>query len=614
MDPLQKIKSESFNREIDFSRSQVNEEKRTVEVAFSSEAPVQRWFGNEILDHSAEAVDLGRLSRGGAVLVDHDHTDQVGVVESVTIDADRKGRAVLRFGNSARASEIFQDIKDGIRSLVSVGYRVLEVVLEKQNEEGDDYRITRWEPYEISMVSVPADTSVGVGRSEEKIKPVEIPKVVTMDPKDVQEAKDKELEQRVADASKFERDRIRTINGLGSRFEMKDLAERAVESGLSSDAFQSQVLEELSKRNNVEIKEAESADIGLTEKEVKQFSFLRALNALANPTSHKAQEAAAFEFECSRAASDAAKKESQGVRVPVDVLKRDLTVGTDTAGGHTVSTDLLAQNFIELLRNNTVVYQRATQLTGLNGNIAIPRQTGGATAYWVTEGSEPTESQQSFDQVALAPKTVGAYTEYSRKLLRQSSIDVEGFVRGDLAKTLGLELDRVAINGSGTDPEPEGILNVSGIGSVSCGSPDGGAPTWGDIVDLESEVANDNAAVGNLAYITNTKVRGKLKQTEKASGTAQFIWDGTTMNGYQTLVTNQVPSNLAEGASGNVLSAIIYGNLSDLIVALWSGLDLMVDPYALSKSGGVRVIALQDVDMAVRHAESFAAIVDAITT
>ena len=295
--------------------------------------------------------------------------------------------------------------------------------------------------------------------------------------------------------------------------------------------------------------------------------------------------------------------------------QRDLLVGTATAGGHTVATNLLAQSFIDMLVNAMVVMTLGpTMLRDLNGNVAIPRQTGGATAFWVAENGAPTESQQAFDQVTLSPKTVGAFTDYSRQLLLQSSIDVEGFVRMDLARTLALAIDLAAINGSGASNQPRGVLNTSGIGSVAGGT-NGAAPTWDNIVDLESAVANVNAALGNLAYLTNTKARGKLKRTQMFSGTNGIpVWAlDNTLNGYRTAVSNQVPSNLVKGASGAVCSAIVFGNWSDLLIGMWGGLDVLVDPYTGGSAGTVRVIALQSIDTTVRHPESFSAMVDALT-
>lgn len=140
-------------------------------------------------------------------------------------------------------------------------------------------------------------------------------------------------------------------------------------------------------------------------------------------------------------------------------------------------------------------------------------------------------------------------------------------------------------------------------------------PTWAHVVSLETEVAQDNADIGALSYITNAKVRGKLKQTEKASNTAQFVWtDDGTMNGYPARVTNQVRSNLTKGTASGICSAIFFGNWADLVLGLWGGLDILVDPYTHSTSGTMRVVALQDVDFAARHAQSFSAMLDALTT
>jgi HK97 family phage major capsid protein len=370
------------------------------------------------------------------------------------------------------------------------------------------------------------------------------------------------------------------------------------------------------------IRTAEDPAIGLTQREQRSYSFLRLLNAIANPNDRRAQDDAKFELECSAEAQRKRDKTDQrGFTVPVDVMRghtmqRDLVVGTDTAGGHTVATDLLASSFIDLLRNAmALVPMGIRMMTDLNGNIAIPRATGGATAYWVAESGAPTESQQAFDQVPMTPKTVGAFTDISRKLLLQSSIDVEAFVRQDLATVLGLAIDQAGINGTGSSNQPRGILTTSGIGSVAGGT-NGAAPTYEHIVNLETAVAVDNAAIGNLGYLTNTKVRGQLKKTQKfadTNGMPVFEAGDTPLNGYRAGISNQVPSNLTKGTASGIASAIIFGNWSDLMLGMWGGLDLMVDPYTNSTSGTVRIVALQDVDYAVRHPESFAAMLDALT-
>jgi HK97 family phage major capsid protein len=272
---------------------------------------------------------------------------------------------------------------------------------------------------------------------------------------------------------------------------------------------------------------------------------------------------------------------------------------------------------IDLLRNKMVLPGMGMQmLSGLVGNIAIPKVTGGATAFWVSESGAPTASDQAFGQVAMSPKTLAAQTAISRKLLLQSSIDVEGFVQNDLARVLAQEIQRVAINGTGTNPQPRGILNTVGIGNVAGGT-NGATPTWANIVQLETEVAQDNADIGGLAYITNAKVRGKLKATMRTATYGDIpIWaDGAQpLNGYPAYVTNQVSSGLTKNSSGAVCSAIFFGNWNELLIGLWGGLDILADPYTGSISGTVRIVAFQSMDIGVRHAQSFAAMLDALTT
>lgn len=359
----------------------------------------------------------------------------------------------------------------------------------------------------------------------------------------------------------------------------------------------------------------DNATLGMNRNEVQRYSLVRAIRAAMTNDWRGAE----LEREASEATARRLGREPQGsFFVPADWLeRRDLTVGTNTAGGHTVSTDLLAQNFIDLLRNRMVLREAGvTMLTGLVGNVAIPRQTSGATAYWVAENAAATEGQQAVDQVALTPKTVGAFTDISRRLLLQSSIDVEAMVRMDLATVLALAIDLAGLHGTGSSNQPTGLAATSGIGSVAGGT-NGLAPTLTHLINLETEVAQDNADVGRVAYITNTKVRGKLKQTAMVASTdSRMVWqDGATpLNGYRSLISNQVRSNLDKGTATGVCSAIFFGNWADLLIGMWGGLDILVDPYTGATAGTVRVVAMQDVDVAVRHPESFAAMLDALTS
>ena len=599
-------------RALQLERAAINEEARTATLAFASETPYERYWGIEILDINPTAMRQSRLRSGANLLVDHDTRDVVGVIESVEVGADRVARASVRFGKSARAEEVWQDVRDGIRRNVSVGYMIHKAQLVEERDGVETFRVTDWEPFEVSLVSVPADASVGVGRSLQSpldtgpdadptaTAPAAAAAPTLITPK----------EHIVSDVTVDARNHAAEISKIAKSLPGgAEMAMDAIQRGLTTEQFQ---LEALTKLASAPLP---TADIGLDKRETKRYSMLRVLNALANPGDAAAQRAAAFERECSEAAATKLGKQARGFMVPNEIQKRDLNVTTATAGGNLVATDLLAGSFIDALRNAMVINGLGTRmLTGLVGNIAIPRLSGTGTAYWVAENTAPTESDQTIAQVTLSPKTVGAFTDISRRLLLQSSLDVEAMVQNDLATILGLAIQQAAISGSGASNQPSGILTR--VTSSVIGGANGAAPTWANMIALESDVAVANADIGTLAYLTNAKVRGKLKSTSKVSGQNGFVWEqgDTPVNGYRTAVTNAVPSNLVKGTSGAVCSAIIYGNFADLVIGMWGALDLMVDPYTGSTAGTVRVVALQDVDVQLRNVVSFATMVDALTT
>jgi HK97 family phage major capsid protein len=602
-------------------RDAVNGENRTVELAFSSEVPYERYFGFEILDHSEKSVRLNRLKDASPLLLNHDTDKQIGVVESVIIGSDRIGRAKVRFGKSVLAEEIFQDVQDGIRQKVSVGYMVHAMQIEGKDAKFPSYRVSDWEPFEVSIVSIPADTTVGVDRTLTRPTQEETA-MNTVLQTDAQPStpsaplSDAQVKNFQEDVRQKELKRIEDIRKVGDTFKSfggEQLAHQMIVEGKGIEDLRTILLERAGA-----IKPVETAELGMTQKEVKKYSFVKAIHALANPMDAQAQKNAGYELELSSTAREKGfGNPKANFVVPYDVLKgqkRDLVVGTNTAGGHTVQTDLLADSFIDLLRNKLILSELGTTLLmGLQGNVAIPKLTGSATAYWVAEGSDVTASQQTFGQVALTPKTIGAITGYSRRMLLQSSLDIETFVMNDLAQRVanGIEAN-VFSTTAGDSTTPEGLLHKS-IGSVAGGT-NGSAVAWSHIVGLESAVAIANADVGNLAYVTNPSQRGKMKQASKVSGQNGFIWaDGDTpVNGYKAAVTNNVPSTLTKGTATSICSAVIFGNWADLLIGMWGGLSLMVDPYTDSASGNVRIVVMQDVDIAVRNNGSFAMMLDAL--
>jgi HK97 family phage major capsid protein len=606
----------------------IDVEARTVELAFSSEIEVPRWWGIEILSHAEGAADLSRLNNGGALLMDHDRTDQVGVIESARIDTDKRGRAVVRFGRGERASEVFQDVIDRIRQHVSVGYAIQEATLTEMREDGDVYTVTSWLPVEISFVSIPADDTVGVGRAAENPhveqpaatpenhnapeKGNEEPKITTQGnrnmPDPIQEPQNIDADAQRRAGADAERARVREIVAAGSQYGADELAREFVSSGKSMDEFRTALLEHVEKRHSRPIAEQTmDASTGLSAEDARKFSFMKAIRALANPTDKKAQKEAGFEIEAGRAAAEKVGKEAQGIMVPPEVLGRSLIEGRSfnagqngqsgagSTGGASIATELMASAFIDLLKNATTIMQLGRPIGGLVGNVDIPRKTARSQGYWIGEGDDAPEGEMDLGQIALSPKTVAAYSDITRRLMMQSSLDVEALVRADLAEALGLAIDLAGYYGSGSAHQPKGIANYTGIAAVNFAAT---YPSYVEAVAMETAIASRNAAVANMAYIVDAQTKGAAKTTQKFPGTptGATLWEqGDTMNGYQTRVTNQL-------TAGDVF----FGNFADLIIAMWGGLDLTVDTMSLSKSGGTRIVVFQDVDFALRRVESFA--------
>jgi len=579
-------------RTIDLSRSEfVDEENRRVRIGVSSEEPVERSFGMEVLGHSSDEINMEFMKSGRApLLLDHKMDQVIGVVEEFKLDQTaQRTVAVVRFGRSDLAEEVFRDVLDGIRMNISVGYRVDKLTRMKDKDE--NYYRASWTPLEVSSVAVPADASrkVGVGRSKEIAEKARI-EIMSEEKKEIN-LDDVRSESAEAAKKEFARN-SKEILDLAVKHNKRDLAHEAISEGKSVEEFRGLLLDNIS--NDVPLETPK--DIGLTEKETKRFSIMRAINAMANPTDRKAQENAKFEFEASEAAQREYGQTAQGIMLPDEVLRnwnqRDLSAGSD---GDLIGQDYRAGDFIDVLRNNSAVMPLATMLNGLTGDVKIPKKTAAASAAFISsEGGAAGESELTIGNVSMSPKSLGAFTDITRQLMIQSSLDVENLVRNDLAASMAIAIDDAALEGSGSSGNPTGITNTSGINTVSLSS--AAAPTFAEMVSMESAVRVDNALVGDLAYIVHPTNYGTLKTTEKATNTAQFVAVNDEINGYKAVVSPQLTAN-----------NYVFGNFNDLLVGMFGGLDIVVDPYTASSSGTVRIVALQSVDIAVRHAVSFCA-------
>ena len=258
---------------------QVDPDNRTVEISFSSETPCGRWFGDEILCHDEECINLDRFNNGlGTVLFNHDRDAVVGHIERVWIE-DNRGKALVRFDEDEQSDAIFKKVQSGTLQGVSVGYAINRYeVLEDDSTTstngrftGPAYVVTDWEPLEISIVSVPADPTVGVGRSaddiqihtsidtQEENKGMDEQEKLTETP----EVKSAPVEggitkEQLAKAMEEERKRTSEITAMFRDFDVEG-ADEAIVLGKSVDEARAMVMDQLRARNaGVSVKMGES--------------------------------------------------------------------------------------------------------------------------------------------------------------------------------------------------------------------------------------------------------------------------------------------------------------------------------------------------------------------
>jgi HK97 family phage major capsid protein len=608
----------------------VSEDELSIEFPFSSEYPAARYFGNEILSHDRSAADLSRLNDGAPLLFNHDPNKVIGVVERAWIDSQKKrGYAKVRFSRNAFAQEVLADIQDGIMRNVSFGYQINKL----EERGGGDFIATSWTPYELSAVSIPLDPTVGVGRALDaqpaapaaSSTPETEPEVPMDNSTDFAAVR----AEAAAEAAKAERARIAGITALTEKHGMADLGRQLIDGGRSLDDARAAVLDKL------EIKPAEAvAPVDMAPAERAKYSITAGIRAMLTGDWSSSEAGLVRDLSREVEKSGVSKTTERSFFVPFSALSQRATYVTSgaTTGGNLVATDLLADDFIEFLRNNAVMLQLGVRtMPGLVGNVAIPRRSGVASTYYLsTQTTAITQSESTFDQVTMSPKNLAALSKYSRQTLLQGTPGIEELVRRDLTDGINLAIDLGILNGSGSSGQPTGIMQTSGIGSVAMGT-NGGAITLEKVVDLESAVMQVNGAVNpaSVAYLTNYKVLAALKKLRaggSTTGDGPFLFNTDaarigrgptpgTLNGYPLAATNQVPSNLTKGSSSGVCSALLMGDFSQAMVGFWgNGLEITVgeDQDDFSKAlTSVRGIVSYDV--AVRDPKSFAACLD-ITT
>ena len=611
-------------RPSDFALRAAESGDATITFSASSDQPLERWFGTEILSHADGAVRLGRIAEGAApLLFNHNWDDPIGMITAGRL-ADGRMTVEATLFETARAREVRAMMDGGLRN-VSIGY---EIHVMEEEPKANRYTAIDWEPYEVSIVTVPADPSVGLGRAADQItKPVRITRAtLPADPakpeKEVSMTEQQNAQAgatadiSVTDNAAPERLRILTIQRLARTHKVDDAtADKWIGEGWSESDVSRACLDIIAERVQKTSRSiGNPAELGLSQTEQRSYSLLNMIRSV----NAKNFNAAGFEVEASQAIAQRLGRQPSSPNsffVPVDIQRRnlstqallaalggsqqrDMSVALVTgSGSHLVGTDHMG--FVDLLRNRSTVMQAgARRMSGLVGNVDIPKLAAGATANWQNgEDDAINESTPTTTQILLSPKTVGAYVELTRRLLQQSSPDAESMVMADMAAQVALAVDLAALEGTGSTGQPTGISQTSGIGSVASG-----AFSYAKALEFQTDVAAANALAANCAYITTPAVAALAMQRETIASGGVPVWEGGILDGrmagMRAMSTNQVTA-----------ATMVFGDFSQLIIGEWGVLEIEVNPYADFAKGIIGVRALYSIDVALRHAAAFSRMV-----
>lgn len=601
----------------------VDVEHRTVTASVASETPIQMWSDwKEVLSHAPGAMRMGQRQKSLPLLLGHDPDRVVGVIDAIRQE-DGRTYATMRFASDEEGEKAFTRVKDRILTNVSIGYRVFK---RSEDEEQKITTATDWEIFEVSLVAMPADASVGVYRSLNQAtekEPLMGDKNQTTAATAVQKETAPAVQVSENEVRAAERARIQEIETMCRQFSIDDNRRNdLINRGASVDEARAAIMDTLSAQRQAPAADSKrDFDIGMSEAERRSYSLVRALNAHMTGNWREA----GLEREVSVELARRMGRDSNGFFMPTDLpMMRDAGyyVGTPTQGGNLVKTDLLMGSFIDILRNKAAVMQLgATFLPGLVGKVEIPRQSGVSATQWIQETGTVTGSNATFDKVALDMKTIAAKSFVSRNMLRQVTMAVENFVRNELATSIALAIDLAALSGSGSGSEPKGLASQTGILTVEGGT-NGAAITFDHLIDMETKVADANADGTSMAYLANAVTIGALKKIKDANN--NYIWKPIVgasrnaipgeVNGYPVARSNQARKNLTKGTSSGVCSEIFFGNWADLLIGEWGVLEILPNPYSAAAydNGGLEIRALQSVDIAVRHPESFCRMADVL--
>lgn len=303
-----------------------------------------------------------------------------------------------------------------------------------------------------------------------------------------------------------------------------------------------------------------------------------------------------FEREVQHELATRAGRQPEGVFIPTELF--ETRVLTTSTGSELVPTEHRPDQYISALTASSVVRGLGARvLSGLTGNLTIPRETDSPAIGWVAENAALSSDDADFGSITLSPKHAGALSEWSRNMLLQASPDVEALLRQMLARNIALVIDKAAIHGGGTN-QPKGVLSTVGIQTHTYAT-----NLFTSNAEAISKADIANVGTARRSFLTTNGVKKicalALDADDKPYGIAPaFHNEAVTFS-------NQVPNTLNTDEHG-----LIYGDWSELLIGVWSEIDILVNPFestAYSK-GNISIRAMATVDCAVRHPTAFVSV------
>lgn len=577
-------------RAIVLNRDDVDEESRTVNVAFASDKPVEHWFGNLMLSMDKKAIRTERLASGAPLLMDHNRTDQVGVVENFSFDKDGMARADVRFSTSARGEEIFRDVQSGIRRNISVGFMMyaLEFVSSKEGEP-DLYRCDDWEPLEISIVSVPADISAGVGRSlddlqtpEKVSNPSQSERAIstkeekTMTPEEIAAAAAAEEARRAQELAAANSNPAiavaRQITEWGTILGEPELARtHAAMEGASVETFMAAV--RAKQTPTVPVPPESAASVAA--RTGGQGAQLARSVSRVNLEAFKGEGAHERAYRSGMHLAAVLLKDERAItycRENGIALTRTQTEGDNTKGGYTVLPEF--EQTIFDLRLQYGVARRVCDVVPMGSDTKIvTRRTGGLTAYAVGPHTRGTYSDITDDQFELVARKWMVLNKREDELTEDSFISWADRLASESAYAFSYAEDNCLFNADGTSTYhgivgiTQKILGLSATRANIAGAVVASGNAWseiviGDLLSLVGKLPSFARVSGNVRwYCTSEFWATVLQRLALAAGGVTHA----EMEGELRPVFLGKPVELVEAmqhVEANDTIPLLYGNLA----------------------------------------------------